>query len=232
MLNKPIVVNCKKEDYDVYIGRGSKWGNDYIIGVHGTRSEVIELYKKYELPKFSKEEIYELEGKRLGCFCKPEACHGDVLVEAFEQLYKKEKMNELFDEEDNIMNDENKARHIVANQMKLPSGRIIRSWHRHHYNQVEENGEIYFVDGGTEYQRHSGNAEDASIYDDDDFEVIRQYFAWGTRGKGGGQPLKWVILCEMETDHIEAILETQHHLSEWRRNIFQTELDYREKNNE
>lgn len=31
------VVHCKKEKYDVYIGRGSKWGNPFILGKHGTR---------------------------------------------------------------------------------------------------------------------------------------------------------------------------------------------------
>lgn len=76
------VVNLKKEPYDVYIGRGSIWGNPYKIGVHGTREEVIEMYRRHisgngEL--LSK--LHELHGKVLGCYCKPKACHGDVLVE-------------------------------------------------------------------------------------------------------------------------------------------------------
>jgi len=75
------VVHCRKEKYDVYIGRPSKWGNPFTIGKDGSRKEVI---KKYEIYLLNNEELmndlHELEGKVLGCWCKPLACHGDVLV--------------------------------------------------------------------------------------------------------------------------------------------------------
>lgn len=79
------VVNVDKgEKYDVYIGRGSKWGNPYAIGFDGDRDEVIHKFK-YDFERgflnFSKEEVLELKGKTLGCHCKPAACHGDVIVE-------------------------------------------------------------------------------------------------------------------------------------------------------
>jgi hypothetical protein len=76
------VVHCKKEPYDVYIGRPSKWGNPFKIGKDGTREEVIEKYREYILskPELLKD-LSELKGKILGCWCKPKACHGDVLVE-------------------------------------------------------------------------------------------------------------------------------------------------------
>ena len=41
------VVHCKRDKYDVYIGRPSKWGNPYEIGVDGSRKEVIEKYKAW-----------------------------------------------------------------------------------------------------------------------------------------------------------------------------------------
>lgn len=76
-----VVVNLKKEKYDVYIGRGSKWGNMYVIGIHGTRNEVIELYRVDLLDNdkllLALPEIY---GKSLGCYCKPSHCHGDILA--------------------------------------------------------------------------------------------------------------------------------------------------------
>lgn len=83
------VVNKYKEDYDVYIGRGSMWGNPFHIGEHGTRDEVIELYREVlwaqlKLGLVKKEDLLALDGKRLGCFCKPQACHGDVIVKAVE----------------------------------------------------------------------------------------------------------------------------------------------------
>lgn len=75
------VVHCKKTSYDVYIGRGSKWGNPYKIGEDGTREEVIAKYETYIMnkPKLLAD-IHELKGKVLGCYCKPKACHGDILA--------------------------------------------------------------------------------------------------------------------------------------------------------
>src|SRR4030042_1681537 len=76
------VVHCKKEKYDVYIGRPSKWGNPFEIGRDGTREDVIEKYKKWILgnPSLLKDIVPELKGKRLGCWCSPKPCRGDVLA--------------------------------------------------------------------------------------------------------------------------------------------------------
>lgn len=75
------VVHCKKEPYDVYIGRGGKWGNPFKIGVHGNREEVISMYEAHLLDCPEKlESLHELKGKVLGCWCAPKACHGDVLL--------------------------------------------------------------------------------------------------------------------------------------------------------
>lgn len=81
------VVHCKKEKFDVYIGRPSKWGNPFVVGKDGTREEVIEKYRQYIL-KNSKLllELHELKGKILGCWCSPNKCHGDVLIELCNQL--------------------------------------------------------------------------------------------------------------------------------------------------
>lgn len=88
---KTKVVNCKKESYDVYIGRQSKWGNPFVLGQDGTREEVIAKYEVWiqTQPKLLKA-LPELKGKTLGCWCAPLPCHGDVLV----------KLVEVGDEED------------------------------------------------------------------------------------------------------------------------------------
>jgi len=79
---KCTVVNHQTEHFDVYIGRPGKWGNPYSIGKDGTRKEVIEKYRKYILSnKKLLNDLHELDGKILGCWCKPKACHGDVLAE-------------------------------------------------------------------------------------------------------------------------------------------------------
>ena len=77
----------------VYIGRGSRWGNPYVIGINGDRAAVIEMYK-YGVTNYhyggtggvsefpSPREIQEkLRDKDLVCYCAPEACHGDYLLE-------------------------------------------------------------------------------------------------------------------------------------------------------
>jgi hypothetical protein len=76
------VVHCKKEPFDIYIGRPSKWGNPFVIGKDGTREEVIEKYKEWILkqPELLAS-LHELQGKVLGCWCAPFSCHGDVLIE-------------------------------------------------------------------------------------------------------------------------------------------------------
>jgi hypothetical protein len=85
---KPIkVVNLKKAPYDVYIGRGSKWGNpfthlDNTTAEHRveTREEAIARYEEYIMSNPTLfNQLPELKGKILGCYCKPQACHGDVL---------------------------------------------------------------------------------------------------------------------------------------------------------
>jgi hypothetical protein len=80
------IVHCQRDSYDVYIGRGSKWGNPYRIGVDGTRGEVIEKYRDYILNnKELLDDLPELKGKILGCWCSPKRCHGEVLLELIEQ---------------------------------------------------------------------------------------------------------------------------------------------------
>ncbi len=81
------VVNLRNEKYEIYIGRGSKWGNKFVIGKDGDREEVIMKYREWILKNNDLlNSLEELKGKRLGCFCKPKACHGDVLVELVNEL--------------------------------------------------------------------------------------------------------------------------------------------------
>lgn len=84
------VVNVDKGDaHDIYIGRGSDWGNPYAIGFDGDRDEVIRKYEydfERDFLKSSKEDALKLKGKVLGCHCKPAACHGDVIANYLNSL--------------------------------------------------------------------------------------------------------------------------------------------------
>jgi len=87
------VVNIKRgEQYDIYIGRAGKgqggpWGNPYRPDDVGGRLRSIALYRRWlwkqiGARRFTLEQLAALHGKRLGCFCAPQACHGDVLAAA------------------------------------------------------------------------------------------------------------------------------------------------------
>jgi len=81
------VVHCKKDRYDVYIGRPSKWGNSFSIGYDGTREEVVQKYEDWIRTQSElMSSLGELKDKVLGCWCAPKSCHGDVLVKLIKEL--------------------------------------------------------------------------------------------------------------------------------------------------
>jgi hypothetical protein len=94
------VINIKnKQHWDTYIGNKvrfhpdrypqTKWGNPYAryMKTYG-RDRVVEMYREYILskPELLKLIPIELKNKTLGCWCKPEKCHGDVLVELADKI--------------------------------------------------------------------------------------------------------------------------------------------------
>ena len=93
MCNRTEVVNIKiykKKDF-FYIGRGSVYGNQFRIGIDGTREEVVERYRKWFYDKLEdpvfKTKVLSLRGKKIGCYCKPKACHGDVIKEYLDGIF-------------------------------------------------------------------------------------------------------------------------------------------------
>ncbi len=96
-----------KDEENVYIGRAgivfidnvrfpkesSIWANPYKVGDKKgqyEREESLRLYENYIREKIKgseimKEELLKLKGKNLGCWCKPEGCHGDVLMKILEE---------------------------------------------------------------------------------------------------------------------------------------------------
>lgn len=90
------VVNIYKERYDQYIGRAGKgqdgyYGNPFRLHPGESRGATIGRFKKYFYKRLKedaefKRRIHLLKGMRLGCFCKPNACHGDVIAEYLNSL--------------------------------------------------------------------------------------------------------------------------------------------------
>ena len=86
-----MVVHFKRDRHDVYIGRGGPFGNPFKINEHGDRAAVIQKFEEYARKRIAEDpefriKVKALKGKVLGCWCAPNACHGDVLVKLTEEL--------------------------------------------------------------------------------------------------------------------------------------------------
>lgn len=79
------VVNRHKSSFDIYIGRGTTFGNPFKLEDCNGRTDCLDKYERYITNRLANEpelvdELMKLNGKVLGCSCKPKQCHGDVLV--------------------------------------------------------------------------------------------------------------------------------------------------------
>lgn len=90
------VVNIRTHKYDVYIGRAGcgnvvphcdgYFGNPFSVSRDGGHERAISLYRDYFLKRLLIDPIFaarveELRGKRLGCFCAPKNCHGNIIAD-------------------------------------------------------------------------------------------------------------------------------------------------------
>lgn len=101
------VVHFKKDDYDIYIGRlpnnqYNKWCYPKELREsfpeNTPRKEIIDAYEEYLLSNENlMKDLHELKYKVLGCWCKPKACHGDILKKYVDKLEK-------LDERKNLLN--------------------------------------------------------------------------------------------------------------------------------
>ena len=98
-LSKVDIQNWVRDPRNVYIGRKSryleesKWGNPYRMSDINSREERERVVQKFEQYLRNNQvllgDIEELAGKNLGCFCYPEACHGNVLEKVLSELTRK-----------------------------------------------------------------------------------------------------------------------------------------------
>lgn len=97
------ILNKHKDEYsidDVYIGRGSVLGNPYThLPLGQTKAEVLVLSREIAIEKYREYAVYMIKNDKafrkamielvlrflageninLVCYCKPKACHGDVI---------------------------------------------------------------------------------------------------------------------------------------------------------
>jgi hypothetical protein len=129
-----------------------------------------------------------------------------------------------------------KPKKMLANRIITPDGTMLQSFSRHNFvKYTDDNGKEYAVDGGLDYQRTFWHEDaphtDACVYNTDPHELIRQAFCWGSYGKDGKQPIQWKPVETMTDEHIKAILETQHHISDHIRGVFEKEQEFRHDHN-
>lgn len=92
------VVHIRKFKSSEYVGRPSPLGNPYKLHVGESRGSTLERYEKWlrgkiisrdpvvinELKRLR--EIHKIRGELyLGCYCSPEACHGDIIKKYLER---------------------------------------------------------------------------------------------------------------------------------------------------
>lgn len=99
---------------------------------------------------------------------------------------------------------------ILQNAIKCPDGTILVSTYRHDFQYyTQEDGRSYGVDGGVEYGRtlfSDQEFEDLSLHEDSPFEEQVNKALWGTYGKYGDEPLKWVFVKDMDNEHLKSCL--------------------------
>ena len=104
-------------------------------------------------------------------------------------------------------------RKIIQNAIQVKDGTILVSRSRHDYQTYGD----YSIDGGLDYISIGfptgitiNDITFLTLYEDDSFKTIKSKFVWGTFGKSGKEPLKWVFLKNCETEHLENILKMTH----------------------
>lgn len=80
--DRALLAWARKTERFERIDRNSEWGNPFELGPDGDRDTVCDSYEIYFGRKYSlHERVLGLKGKVLGCWCYPQRCHGDHLVE-------------------------------------------------------------------------------------------------------------------------------------------------------
>lgn len=69
----------------------SPWHNPYKVGPKGySLGDALALYRDHLEALLTdpavKEEFLQLSGKTLGCWCCPQACHGDIIIQLLNKL--------------------------------------------------------------------------------------------------------------------------------------------------
>lgn len=123
---------------------------------------------------------------------------------------------------------------IIKNKVTCLACNItLTSEHRHDYKTCDCPNHT-MIDGGLDYVRYGGVNMDLVKIETEflsgDFMERRKTITWGSYGREGNQPLRYIPVCEMTNDHLEAVLDNcrpMHYIQE----CMKQELQYRNDNN-
>ena len=100
---------------------------------------------------------------------------------------------------------------LIRNSFSTPDGTVLISRSRHDYQtHTDANGKWYMIDGGLDYLKRTGEDDqvDLTMWDIEPHSVQREVLQWGTFGINGDQPLMYINIADMSSDHIGAVLDT------------------------
>lgn len=85
-----VFIKTNEDKKERYPKKSSVFSNPFKIGRDGDRNDVLDKYREYIVEKLDKEsslkdELLRLKGKNLGCWCAPEPCHANILLELIEK---------------------------------------------------------------------------------------------------------------------------------------------------
>lgn len=125
-------------------------------------------------------------------------------------------------------------REILVNQIQTPDGFMLKSKSPIECDVYIDtfNRKKYIVSGGIDaVERYGANDYiEKTIYKDDPIEEVRESFTWGSYGRQETEPLHFIKLKDLTTEHIDNIILTQTHVPKSIIDIFIAELDYRTHN--
>jgi hypothetical protein len=124
---------------------------------------------------------------------------------------------------------------IVYNAIQTPDGTILQSKHRNDYvDYTDKNGQYYSVDGGLDYLKRSYDKDDftelSKTFKDCTLDDCTKYLNWGQNYDKDMNKLPKTIfkpICELTTDHIEAIINGNYCSNEMYLYVFNYELNKR-----
>jgi uncharacterized phage-like protein YoqJ len=148
---KTTVVNRKAETFDVYIGRGSKWGNPFSHKtgtkaefVVASRDEAVESYREWiQTQPHLLNSLHELKGRVLGCYCKPARCHGDILAELADQVEEESIVSTI------VCFTGHRPKDMYGYDETVAGNITIRQWLKVKCEAViKKHGDVHFISGG------------------------------------------------------------------------------------